>query len=366
MLHPVNLPLCEAQMLELVKFQSNVLKVACDVNPKLLIKNRVQLVTIFGSAAIVDWFLDRIASIKPFREKFNALVAYLQNHGAERKQILDAFTTDSVFQTQLNSTTFKFQFPHLSVNAKLHVKNLMVVFYDDLLQAGFPVEIHNGKNKITKRSYRDDFWDVNKSIKLCPACDGKRPDMNDGSLMSQNDHVLPKADYPYLSLNPHNLLPICSDCNKIKLAKDLIDNNAVSPIIDFFHPYTRPASQFIRVKVFFKRDNSLAIRITENTGLVSERVKKLIYVLNLEERWTHRVRDEEQRILEVLKSKLRKQNKKNVSTEEFKQKIEEVYDGIEGLTGKFDSYYLNSNYLSYLMENDTAITSLQQQVEQNL
>jgi len=41
MLHPVKPPLCEAQMLELVKFQSNVLKVACDADPNLLLNNKV-------------------------------------------------------------------------------------------------------------------------------------------------------------------------------------------------------------------------------------------------------------------------------------------------------------------------------------
>lgn len=45
---------------------------------------------------------------------------------------------------------------------------------------------------------------------ICPLC-GKR-------IVSQLDHYLPETLYPHFSVTPANLVPACSDCNKIKLA----------------------------------------------------------------------------------------------------------------------------------------------------
>lgn len=53
----------------------------------------------------------------------------------------------------------------------------------------------------------------------CPLC-GHREVMT-------VDHYLPKASYPALAVNPANLIPACSDCNKTKSSK----------VIDIVHPY---------------------------------------------------------------------------------------------------------------------------------
>lgn len=45
---------------------------------------------------------------------------------------------------------------------------------------------------------------------LCPYCKI--------NLVSQVDHYLPKSVFQHLSIIPLNLFPICSDCNKVKLA----------------------------------------------------------------------------------------------------------------------------------------------------
>ena len=69
-------------------------------------------------------------------------------------------------------------------------------------------------NKFSKkgqpgRIYYDKLMAVPK-LKKCPLC-GYR-------IVSQLDHHLPKTKYPALAVTPINLIPACSDCNKIKTA----------------------------------------------------------------------------------------------------------------------------------------------------
>ncbi|MDW4406633.1 hypothetical protein QI107_10890 [Staphylococcus saprophyticus] len=49
----------------------------------------------------------------------------------------------------------------------------------------------------------------NDEVKICPICYTSEVD--------NLDHYLPKAKYPILSLNPINLIPICSKCNRNKI-----------------------------------------------------------------------------------------------------------------------------------------------------
>lgn len=71
------------------------------------------------------------------------------------------------------------------------------------------------------------FYDKIKaapSYGICPLC-GQRP-------VSTLDHYLPKTSFPSFAVTPYNLVPACSDCNKIK--SDDIPTNAEQQTI---HPY---------------------------------------------------------------------------------------------------------------------------------
>lgn len=68
-------------------------------------------------------------------------------------------------------------------------------------------------------------WLINSAPQgKCPLC-GHRG-------VSTLDHHLPKAHYPSLAVVPLNLVPACSDCNKLKLA-NLPANESEEPL----HPY---------------------------------------------------------------------------------------------------------------------------------
>lgn len=61
----------------------------------------------------------------------------------------------------------------------------------------------------------------------CPYCESSVG-------LMQIDHFLPKIDYPFLSLDPLNLVPCCSACNQRKSTITFECNNSESI---FFNPY---------------------------------------------------------------------------------------------------------------------------------
>lgn len=56
-----------------------------------------------------------------------------------------------------------------------------------------------------------------QGVKGCPYCNGQYIDNRDDTVVAQLDHLFAKALYPHLALCLYNLVPSCSNCNKIKL-----------------------------------------------------------------------------------------------------------------------------------------------------
>ncbi|MBO5165069.1 MAG: hypothetical protein J6B90_00520 [Lachnospiraceae bacterium] len=56
-----------------------------------------------------------------------------------------------------------------------------------------------------------------QGVKGCPYCNGQYIDNRDDTVVAQLDHLFAKALHPHLALCLYNLVPSCSNCNKIKL-----------------------------------------------------------------------------------------------------------------------------------------------------
>jgi len=61
-------------------------------------------------------------------------------------------------------------------------------------------------------------------IKVCPYCNRNyvfnyKENNNNLKTTIELDHYFPKSKYPYLALNPYNLIPVCHTCNKKKSEK---------------------------------------------------------------------------------------------------------------------------------------------------
>lgn len=85
-------------------------------------------------------------------------------------------------------------------------------------------KVYTGRMANPKAPGRVIYDEIFISSKICPLCGHGK--------VTTVDHHLPKAHYPALTVTPINLVPACSDCNKLK--DDVISTAASRQTI---HPY---------------------------------------------------------------------------------------------------------------------------------
>jgi hypothetical protein len=293
MLHRVNRPQCGTQMKSVYRLQYKVLAFACSTSALLLFSDQSVFVEKFGQRW-GEWLFERISHNKKFNAAFTNLVRHINGDALKRHMILQAFLNDTRFHLRLNDATFGFQYRSLDQETKDLLKDLMELFYDDLLETGFPVASSNSYGKFTRNDFRKAFWDANDGVDLCPACDGPKPPSRFRVVQSENDHFFPKSIYPFLAVHFSNLLPVCKYCNQsFKRSADPIDQHDNQPLRRSFFPYEMPAAE--RVQVVVSRSNTgerdVAIEAKDNDDTI--RATNLDRLLSLKARW----RDELQRVI---------------------------------------------------------------------
>lgn len=75
--------------------------------------------------------------------------------------------------------------------------------------------------------FHENFYKENMEIEVCPYCDMALTVSKSSNYV---EHFLPKAKYPLLSMNPHNLISSCDSCNKGEEGKgENVINNITTP-----------------------------------------------------------------------------------------------------------------------------------------
>jgi hypothetical protein len=111
------------------------------------------------------------------------------------------------------------------------LKELFVDLYDQVLDGThFRSNIHS-----TLQEHFDQFSNANEDITLCPVCGIGELKKAQDEFRDQYDHYLPKALYPFSSVNFSNLVPYCMECNSL-IGKGKKDTIAVSTG-KLFYPY---------------------------------------------------------------------------------------------------------------------------------
>lgn len=334
MLHKINFPNCRNQLELIVQFQRQVLEMVCDANMVFPIteKNESQVKQRFINQDIAKWLWEKLwnyGNPKNGKSKFHKTleeaiksIRQLQNSQSIGQSIFDAFNNDIKFFLNLNEHSFQFKFQILSIdiNTQNSITNLMQSFYEEFSKSnypGFPKCIHQGQEENFHRyNFLESFLHANNNLGVCPACDRRRPGLNGW----QVDHFFPQSKYPFLSVHPFNLIPICSECNltSCKGDKDPVDINNNDSLIDTFHPYEKPAIE--NIKVEFSRDSNAIpqISIIDNQGMPSKRVDNLNRLIQLQQRWTHELSQE----IESIRGRIADKNKElNVFDKTNNEKI---------------------------------------------
>ena len=88
------------------------------------------------------------------------------------------------------------------------------------------------EHKFDRSIFQENFKIENK-MSVCPYCDLTTIPSKRSAWV---EHFLPKSKFPYVSNNPHNLIPTCTPCNVSGTGKG---ENCVNPVTS---PYKRAVS----------------------------------------------------------------------------------------------------------------------------
>lgn len=105
---------------------------------------------------------------------------------------------------------------------------------------------------VTLRQHFDEFREANQHITVCPMCGISELKTEHDTTRDQYDHYIPKASYPFSSINFHNLVPTCKECNSFdfKGEKDVVAIRNTK----LFYPYDQE-HKGIDVEFIVEEDN---------------------------------------------------------------------------------------------------------------
>lgn len=152
----------------------------------------------------------------------------------EKQSIKDAFVTNNEIEKLCNGEAAPIYLTELPEVVKDKMKPLLVDFYETLLE----------RKKVpgTKQDYYQKLIDEN-DFRYCPCCGLILFESKDSKFREAFDHYLPKAHYPFLSVNFKNLVPLCHKCNSDRKGeKNPIENKKTA-----FYPYSNDHNHSIQI-----------------------------------------------------------------------------------------------------------------------
>lgn len=358
-------------MASILKLQFKVLAFACNDRTLLPLNNRNVFTTEFGAAG--NWLYDKLTTIKhgvtgrvdsDFHTALRKLIQYLQTHPTERREILRAFLNDTKFHLHLSNAAFRFGFMSLVPSTQEAVRPLMHSFYDNFLRNGFPQSVHGLPDTFDRDALVKSFWDANPKVFLCPACDDTKPDEVNGKVYADADHFLPQSVYPFLCVHLGNLLPICKVCNQsLKGSKDPINDHTMEPLIHSFHPYLRPASPHIKIRITRSSGVDRKLRIRDFDDTNSRRVKNLNRVLKLEKRWVNRTKISAHTLIIDLRNQLHHERRiKTYSKSRIETLLRTALRAKEIGIGQMAGSYLDAHYIKYALSDNHEMNFLHTEI----
>jgi len=146
----------------------------------------------------------------------------------ERTAIREAFFINNDIESLCEGALSPIELNTLHLVVEQRMKPLLVRFYNELI---------NSKEKL---DYYNKLVENNNNYDFCPCCGLIRIESNESPFREDNDHYLPKAEYPFASVNFANLPPLCSKCNKKwKTIKNPFENGRIS-----FYPFKALENEF--------------------------------------------------------------------------------------------------------------------------
>ncbi|MBZ0099227.1 MAG: hypothetical protein K8F30_09090, partial [Taibaiella sp.] len=206
-------------------------------------------------------FQSIIDNHKALDEKLEAVfTAYMALVPAEKTQIQQAYDNNNNIEQVCNNTVRPVKFTELPAAMQDPLKALYGskgTLYQMLTAKDGYDAVKNRCGSL--KGHFEKFREENP-VSVCPFCgmENLLTEYEDGK--NEYDHYLSKSDYPFCSINFHNLTPVCDYCNKPgnKGSKDIPFQPKSDPQIqdELFDPYsTAYPGHVIDLKINFTTTN---------------------------------------------------------------------------------------------------------------
>lgn len=216
------------------------------------------------------------------------------------------------------------------------MKPLLVKFYNDLIGAA------------EKLSYYNDLMIHNDNFKFCLCCGLIPIESSESHYREDNDHYLPKAEYPFASVNFKNLLPLCSKCNKkCKSTKNPFKNGRKS-----FYAFKPLDNEFEIIVSITTKDNTSYLALQENEISLrfnndAEKVETWHWLFQINTRYNKAIRDFSKSELRILAKRFRRNNER-INGETYEQILIDAIEEYE--MDKYDeSKFLKRSFIKEML-----------------
>lgn len=218
----------------------------------------------------------------------------------ERAAIREAFFINNDIDSLCEGLSAPIELNTLHPIVEQRMKPLLVRFYNDLISS---------REKLV---YYNNLKENNENYDFCPCCGLTRIESKESPFREDNDHYLPKADYPFASVNFANLPPLCSKCNKKwKTVKNPFENRRTS-----FYPFKPLDNEFeVRIEINDSDSTNYSVlnpdEVTIDFNNDADKVDTWDWLFGIKTRYNEEVRQFSKSELRLLKSKFEKNRKRN-------------------------------------------------------
>jgi hypothetical protein len=159
-----------------------------------------------------------------------------------------------------------------------------------------------------KLDYYKNLISLNE-FEVCPCCGMIDFELEDSKYREAYDHYLPKANYPFSSVNFRNLVPICYKCNSDRKAtKDPIENIRVA-----FYPFKNHKNHKILINFEIDKTKDLNKLKKEDIEIKfigkREEIETWDWLFGISERYTSIVKSYSKSMLQRVKTRYRHEKK---------------------------------------------------------
>lgn len=219
----------------------------------------------------------------------------------ERIAIRTAFNINNRIEELCNGTLTPIYLNNLPDLVKDDMKPLLVKFYNNLLDLG-----QVAGNKL---EYYNQLIETSK-FTTCPCCGLSPIESAETHYREDNDHYLPKAEFPFASVNFKNLVPLCGKCNKkCKGSKNPIEAGRRA-----FFPYNlTPYAIEVRMQLVNNPDIDFEVLRSQDIAVSFlgdvAKISTWNWVFEIEERYNEEFRNFTKTELRILANRKKVRNK---------------------------------------------------------